>query len=62
MSCYVMLLCMTSITVPNYSFLLGVLLGVMTQTRHTFEFQSGKSVRAGICTIVRVKKRICTLL
>ena len=31
--------------------------GVMTQTRHKFpEFQSGKSVRTGICTIVRVKK------
>ena len=28
--------------------------GVMTQTRH--KFQSGKSVRTGICTIVRVKK------
>ena len=28
--------------------------GVMTQTRHNF--QSGKSVRTGICTIVRVKK------
>ena len=29
----------------------------MTQTRHKFpEFQSGKSVRTGICTIVRVKK------
>ena len=28
--------------------------GVMTQTRHTFpEFQSEKSVRTGICTIVR---------
>ena len=28
--------------------------GVTTQTRHTFpEFQSGKSVRTGICTIVR---------
>ena len=31
--------------------------GVMTQTRH--KFQSGKSARTGICTIVRV---ICTLL
>ena len=31
--------------------------GVMTQTRHKFlEFQSGKSVRTGICTIVRAKK------
>ena len=31
--------------------------GVMTQTRHKFpEFQSGKSDRTGICTIVRVKK------
>ena len=31
--------------------------GVMTQTRHKFpEFQSGKSARTGICTIVRVKK------
>ena len=30
--------------------------GVMTQTRHKFpEFQSGKSIRTGICTIVRVK-------
>ena len=48
---------MTSITVPNYSFLLGCSFGVMTQTRHKFpEFQSGKSVRTGICTIVRVKK------
>ena len=28
--------------------------GVMTQTRR--KFQSGKSVRTGICTIVRVKK------
>ena len=28
--------------------------GVMTRTRH--EFQSGKSVRTGICKIVRVKK------
>ena len=29
----------------------------MTQTRHKFpEFQSVKSVRTGICTIVRVKK------
>ena len=29
----------------------------MTQTRHNFpEFQSGKSVRTGICAIVRVKK------
>ena len=27
---------------------------VMTQTRH--KFQSGKSARTGICTIVRVKK------
>ena len=31
--------------------------GVMTHTRHKFpEFQSGKSARTGICTIVRVKK------
>ena len=31
--------------------------GVMTQTRHKFqEFQSGKSVRTGICTIEREKK------
>ena len=31
--------------------------GVMAQTRHTFlKFLSGKSVRAGICTIVRVKE------
>ena len=31
--------------------------GVMTQTRHKFpEFQSGKSVKTGICTTVRVKK------
>ena len=31
--------------------------GVMTQTRHKFpEFQSGKSVRTGICTTVRGKK------
>ena len=38
--------------------------GVMTQTRHKFpEFQSGKSVRTGICTIVRVlRNQICTLL
>ena len=29
----------------------------MTQTRHKFpEFQSEKSARTGICTIVRVKK------
>ena len=28
--------------------------GVMTQTRH--KFLSGKSVRTGICTIVRAKK------
>ena len=28
--------------------------GVMTQTR--LKFQSGKSVRTGICTIVRAKK------
>ena len=31
--------------------------GVMTQTRHKFpEFQNGKGVRTGICTIVRAKK------
>ena len=31
--------------------------GVMTQTRHKFpEFQSGKSVRTGICTTVRGKE------
>ena len=31
--------------------------GVMTQTRHKFpEFQSGKSVRTRICTIVRAKR------
>ena len=45
-----MLMCMTSITVPNDSFLLGVM-------THKFpEFQSGKSATTGICTIVRVKK------
>ena len=48
-----MLMCMTSNTVPNDS---GVVLE-LTQTRHKFpEFQSGKSARTGICTIVRVKK------
>ena len=31
--------------------------GVMTQTKHKFpEFQSGKSVSTGICTIVTAKK------
>ena len=31
--------------------------GIMTLTMHKYpEFQSGKSVRTGICTIVRVKK------
>ena len=30
--------------------------GVMTQTRHKFpEFQSGKSARTGICTILDLK-------
>ena len=46
---------MNSITVPK--FLVGVSFGIMTQTRHKLpEFQSGKSVRTGICTLVRVKK------
>ena len=49
-----MLLCMNSITVPNYSFLLGVVLELLHKLG--INFQSGKSARTGICTIVRVKK------
>ena len=36
--------------------------GVMTQTRHKFpEFQSGKSARTGICTIVKPNLHIALM-